>query len=137
MKTHRPALGADEAFDPLGHIDPCSRTFYRDAAAAAAYLINGEGHRQAFGRCVLTAAIMHHTMQAARENRTASLAEVHSALSDVSHKIRRRTPNHSPREARRDEDDASKESQHAAASILCHPKLALSIRAKWRRERAQ
>ena len=44
----------------------------------AAYLIHGEG--QASGRCVLTAAIMHHVMQAARENRTGSLSEVRRAL---------------------------------------------------------
>lgn len=43
MRTR--SLNADEAVDPLEHIDPRSRTFYRDAAAAAAYLIRGEGYQ--------------------------------------------------------------------------------------------
>jgi hypothetical protein len=84
MTQHTPVA----EFDPLADINPRSRTFYRDSAAVAAYLIHGEGRRPAFGRCGLTAAIMHHAMQAARENRTASLAEVRQALLEASRKIR-------------------------------------------------
>ena len=57
MAQHIPAV-ADAGFDVLAHINPRSPTFYQECAAVAAYLIHGEG--QAFGRCVLTAAIMHH-----------------------------------------------------------------------------
>jgi hypothetical protein len=94
MTQHTPVV-ADEGFDVLAHINPRSPTFYRDCATVAAYMIHGEG--QAFGRCVLTAAIMHHVMQAARENRTRSLSEVHSTLSDVNRKIRRLTRGRSQR----------------------------------------
>ena len=83
---------ADAGFDVLAHINPRSATFFRDCAAVAAYLIHGEG--QALGRCVLTAAIMHHVMQATRENRTGSLSEVRRALSEASRKIRNRTRKH-------------------------------------------
>jgi hypothetical protein len=95
MTQHTPVV-ADEGFDVLAYINPRSLTFYRDCATAAAYLIHGQG--QALGRCVLTAAIMHHTMQAVRESRTCSLSEVRSALSDVSPKIRSRARSHSHRE---------------------------------------
>jgi hypothetical protein len=91
--TQRTAAVSDEGFDVLAHINPRSPTFYRDCAAAAAYLIYGD--EEAFGRCVLTAALMHHAMQAARENRTGSLSEVHNALSEVSRKIRHRARTHS------------------------------------------
>ena len=57
MTQHIPVV-ADEGFDVLAHINPRSPTFYQECAAVAAYLIHGEG--QASGRCVLTAAIMHH-----------------------------------------------------------------------------
>ena len=80
--TQHTAAVADEGFDVLTHINPRSPTFYRDCATTAAYLIRGE--EQALGRCVLTAAIMHHVMQAARDKRASSLCEVHSALSEAS-----------------------------------------------------
>jgi hypothetical protein len=80
-------------FDPLAHINPLSPTFFQDCATAAAYLINGKGHWLELGRCVLTAALMHHTIQAARENRTFSLSEVHAALTEASRKIRSRARN--------------------------------------------
>jgi hypothetical protein len=83
-------------FDPLAHINPRSPTFYRDCATAAAYLINGEGHWLESGRCVLTAALMHQAIQAARENRACSLFEVHSALAEATRKIRSRARNISP-----------------------------------------
>ena len=92
MTQHTPVV-ADEGFDVLAHINPRSPTFYPDCAAVAAYLIHGEG--QALGRCVLTAAIMHHAMQAARENRACSLSEVRRALTKASRKIRSRARNHS------------------------------------------
>lgn len=85
MKQHTIAI-ADDGFDVLAHINPRSPTFYRDCAAAAAFLIHGEG--RALGRCVLTAAIMHHVMQATREKRASSLIEVHCALLEVSRNIR-------------------------------------------------
>ena len=75
MTQHTPVV-ADEGSDVLA----------QECAAVAAYLIHGEG--QALGRCVLTAVIMHHVMQAARENRTGSLPEVRRALSEASRKIR-------------------------------------------------
>ena len=92
MAQHIPVV-ADAGFDVLAHIEPRGPTFYQECAAVAAYLIHGEG--QALGRCVLTAAIMHHTMQAAREHRACSLSEVRRALTEASRKIRSRARNHS------------------------------------------
>jgi hypothetical protein len=92
MIKRTPALGADEAFDPLGHINPRSPTFYRDAAAAAAYLVHGEGRWLESGRCVLTTAIMHHAIRAARENRSPSLIEVHQILLEAGRQIRAAIP---------------------------------------------
>jgi hypothetical protein len=90
MARRARSLDADEVFDPLGHIDPRNRTFYRDSAAAAAYLIRGEGYQAESGRCVLTTAIMHQALQAVRENRTSSLLEIHSVLIEAGRKIRAR-----------------------------------------------
>ena len=72
---------------------PEARHSIRSVRQSRLYLIHGEG--QALGRCVLTAAIMHHTMQAAREHRACSLSEVRRALTEASRKIRSRARNHS------------------------------------------